>query len=97
MTELNQNQLKGTAYENQILELLRHVKPAYLWKHAPETILLENGIIFVSCKAYKSKPAASLEPLVGNTAFSCNRFTNNLLNIYIYCLENYLNYFLSLA
>jgi hypothetical protein len=45
MTELNQNQLKGTAYENQILELLRRDKPAYLWKYAPETILIENGII----------------------------------------------------
>jgi hypothetical protein len=45
MTELNQNQLKGAAYENQILELLRCDKPAYLWKHAPETILIENGII----------------------------------------------------
>ena len=45
MTELNQNQLKGAAYENQILELLRRDKPAYLWKYAPETILIENGII----------------------------------------------------
>ncbi len=40
-----QNHLKGIAYETQILELIRKEKPAYLWKFAPETILIENGII----------------------------------------------------
>ena len=40
-----ENQIKGSAYEKQILELIRIDKPAYVWHKAPETILIENGII----------------------------------------------------
>jgi hypothetical protein len=40
-----QNHLKGIAYEQQILDLIRKDRPAYLWKFAPENILIENGII----------------------------------------------------
>jgi len=41
----NNNQIKGLAYENQILDLLRRNKEAYLWKYTPENILIENGLI----------------------------------------------------
>ena len=40
-----ENQIRGTAYELQILDLIRQNKPAYLWKFTPENILIENGII----------------------------------------------------
>jgi superfamily II DNA or RNA helicase len=42
---INFNQIKGLAYENQILDLLRRDKEAYLWKYTPENILIENGLI----------------------------------------------------
>ncbi len=41
----NFNQIKGLAYENQILDLLRRDKEAYLWKYTPENILIDNGLI----------------------------------------------------
>jgi superfamily II DNA or RNA helicase len=44
-TNNNNNQIKGLAYENQILDLLRRNKEAYLWKYTPENILIENGLI----------------------------------------------------
>jgi superfamily II DNA or RNA helicase len=44
-TNQTENQIKGTAYERQILDLIRREKPAYLWHQTPETILIENGII----------------------------------------------------
>jgi superfamily II DNA or RNA helicase len=45
MSTTNNNQIKGLAYENQILDLLRRDKEAYLWKYTPENILIENGLI----------------------------------------------------
>ena len=45
MSTTNNNQIKGFAYENQILDLLRRDKEAYLWKYTPENILIENGLI----------------------------------------------------
>ena len=44
-TNQTENQIKGSAYENQILDLIRREKQAYLWHQTPETILIENGII----------------------------------------------------
>ena len=44
-TNRSENQIKGTAYERQILDLIRREKQAYLWHQTPETILIENGII----------------------------------------------------
>ena len=44
-TNRSENQIKGTAYERQILDQIRREKLAYLWHQTPETILIENGII----------------------------------------------------
>lgn len=41
------NTIKGTAYEIQIRDYIINTlnKQAFLWKHTPETVLIENGII----------------------------------------------------
>jgi hypothetical protein len=41
------NKIKGDTYEIQIRDYIINNlnKPAYLWHHTPETILIDNGII----------------------------------------------------
>ena len=45
VTTGTENQIKGAAYERQIVKLIRQTRPAYLWKYTPEGILIQNGMI----------------------------------------------------
>ena len=45
VTTGTENQIKGAAYERQIVNLIRQSRPAYLWKYTPEGILIQNGMI----------------------------------------------------
>ena len=84
-----ENQIKGAAYELQILDLLRQTRPAYLWSHTPETVLVENGIIGSHNTARLKRKEERANPLQQDTGIDIIAMTNDIDCYLVQCKNGY--------
>jgi len=88
-TNGTEKQIKGAAYELQILDLLRQTRPAYLWPHTPETILVENGIIGSHNSARLKRKEERLNPLQQDTGIDIIAMANDIDCYLVQCKNGY--------
>jgi superfamily II DNA or RNA helicase len=84
-----ENQIKGAAYELQILDLIRQTQPAYLWPHTPETILVENGIIGSHNSARLKRKEERANPLQQDTGIDIIAMANDIDCYLVQCKNGY--------
>ncbi len=84
-----ENQIKGAAYELQILDLIRQTQPAYLWPHTPETILVENGIIGSHNAARLKRKEERANPLQQDTGIDIIAMSSETECYLVQCKNGY--------
>ena len=84
-----ENQIKGAAYELQILNLIRQTQPAYLWPHTPETILIENGIIGSHNAARLKRKEERVNPLQQDTGIDIIAMSSDTECYLVQCKNGY--------
>jgi superfamily II DNA or RNA helicase len=84
-----ENQIKGAAYELQILDLIRQTQPAYLWPHTPETVLVENGIIGSHNTARLKRKEERANPLQQDTGIDIIAMSSEIDCYLVQCKNGY--------
>lgn len=88
-TNGTENQIKGAAYELQILDLIRQTQPAYLWPHTPEPILVENGIIGSHNAARLKRKEERANPLQQDTGIDIIAMSSETECYLVQCKNGY--------